>query len=226
MRVVVQLGWTVSIAAFAVSAAAPAHAVPAAGIETGLELATQAIAWISGHVQAILASAYDRAPALVVVMAALLIIPITALVALLAHGLRLRLWPSSRPQANAAKILETFNATVSPAGPEAAFWPQTAWLAVDGPDLTARRLPLPRAQGLVRIGRHEDNDIHLPTSTVHRHHALIHRTPDSEFVIMDLSGQSGNGIVVNGEKRAEARLTNGDTILLGDARLRFESAPL
>lgn len=210
----------------AVGAAVPAFAEPATGFETGVELATLAIAWVSGHVQAIVASAYERAPALVVVMAALLIIPMTALVALLAHSLRLRLWPALRPRAAAAETLATFKATVSPAGPEAAFWPQTAWLAVEGPDSAARRLPLPRAQGLVRIGRHEDNDIRLPYSTVHRHHALIHRTPESEFVIVDLSGQSGNGIVVNGQKRAEARLANGDTIMLGDARLRFESAPL
>lgn len=226
MRVTGQYGRVVGIAALVVGAAAPAVAAPAAGIETGFELAAQAIAWIGGHAQAILASAYERAPALVVVMAALLIIPLTALVALLAHSLRLRLWPSSRPRPAAVDALATFKATMAPAGPEAAFWPQTAWLALDGPNITARRLALPRAQGLVRIGRHEDNDIRLPYSTVHRHHALIHRTPDSEFVIMDLSGQSGNGIVVNGEKRAEARLSNGDTILLGDARLRFESVPL
>ena len=223
MRVAGQLGWILGAAVLAVGAAVPALAEPAAGVETGLELAAQALAWISGHVQAILASAYERAPALVVVMAALLIIPLIALVALLAHGLRLRMWPARRSAA--VETLASFKATETPTWPEAAFWPQTAWLAVEAPAEAARRLPLPRAQGLVRIGRHEDNDIRLPYSTVHRHHALIHRTPDSEFVIMDLSGQSGNGIVVNGEKRAEARLANGDTILLGDARLRFESAP-
>jgi hypothetical protein len=196
----------------------------AGGFDAGLELAAQAIAWINGHVQAIIATAYERAPVLVVVMTALLIVPLTALVGLLAHGMRLRWMRGRRPSPLAASLAVI--ATGQASAPEAALWPQSAWLDVQTGGEQPRRISLPRAQGLVRIGRHDDNDIRLPLSTVHRHHALIHRTPAAEFVILDLSGNEGNGILINGHKRLEARLAPGDTIVLGDARLRFDSAPL
>ncbi len=218
--------WGVALAASAACASAGLAAGPSAGVEVGVELAARLIAWISGHVQAILATAYDRAPVLVVVMAALLIIPMTALVALLAHSMRLRIVRSRRPSPVADRLASLHTAPLSVATPEAALWPQAAWLDIEGGKAGQTRLLLPRVQGLVRIGRHEDNDIRLPYSTVHRHHALIHRTPAAEFVITDLSGRDGNGVVINGEKRAEARLAPGDMIVLGDARLRFDSAPL
>jgi pSer/pThr/pTyr-binding forkhead associated (FHA) protein len=84
-------------------------------------------------------------------------------------------------------------------------------------------MALPPALALVRIGRHDDNDIRLDQSTVHRHHALIHRTPTADFIITDVSGQAGNGVVVNGQRLAETRLKSGDTIYLGEAALIFES---
>jgi FHA domain len=201
-------------------------ALPLAGADVGIELVAQAFAWLNGHVQAILVTAYDRAPVLVVVMATLLIVPLTALVALLAHGLRLRVLRGQRSPRPVDQLATSLGKPLPRATPEAALWPQTAWLEFDAGTQGRTRLLLPRAQGLVRIGRHEDNDIRLPFSTVHRHHALIHRTPTAEFVITDLSGREGNGVMINGEKRAEARLAPGDMIVLGDARLRFDSAPL
>jgi hypothetical protein len=218
--------WGVAMTASAACALAGPPVEPSAGVDFGIELAARLIAWISGHVQAILATAYDRAPVLVVVMAALLIIPLTALVALLAHGMRLRFVRSRRSSPLADRLASLQTEPLRAATPEAALWPQAAWLEIEGGMNGQTRLLLPRTQGLVRIGRHEDNDIRLPYSTVHRHHALIHRTPAAEFVITDLSGREGNGVVINGEKRAEARLAPGDMIVLGDARLRFDSAPL
>jgi hypothetical protein len=216
----------VALMASAGCAAAEPPTGAAAGVDVWLELVTQAIAWLSGHVQAILATAYERAPVLVAVMAALLFVPLTAMTALLAHGMRLR-WMRGRGPWPTVNILASFEAhPLVAVTPEAALWPQSAWLEFEGGVDGHQRLLLPRSQGLVRIGRHEDNDIRLPYSTVHRHHALIHRTPAAEFVITDLSGQDGNGITINGEKRAEARLAPGDMIVLGDARLRFDSAPL
>ena len=47
-----------------------------------------------------------------------------------------------------------------------------AWLTVEGGD--AGTLPLDSR--LVRIGRHQDNDVRLPDTTVHRYHAVIERT--------------------------------------------------
>ena len=75
---------------------------------------------------------------------------------------------------------------------------------------------------LVRIGREEDNDICLAANTVHRYHAVIRRTTDGDVVITDLSGEEGNGVLVNGARVAEARLKQGDAIhrRRGQAALR------
>ena len=83
----------------------------------------------------------------------------------------------------------------------------------------------PLAGQLIRIGRHQDNDIRLPDTSVHRYHAVIERTPDEAFVITDLSGKDGNGVRVNGERLSRAQLADGDVIELGRTRLKFESAP-
>lgn len=74
---------------------------------------------------------------------------------------------------------------------------------------------------MVRIGRHEENDIRLTSQTVHRYHAVLHRTPEETFVITDLSGPQGNGVIVNTERVEQAQLAPGDLIELGDVRLRF-----
>jgi FHA domain len=74
---------------------------------------------------------------------------------------------------------------------------------------------------MIRIGRHEENDIRLASQTVHRYHAVLHRTPEQKFVITDLSGPGGNGVVVNAERVDQAPLAAGDLIELGDVRLRF-----
>ena len=79
---------------------------------------------------------------------------------------------------------------------------------------------------MIRIGRHEDNDIRLADRSVHRYHAMIQRTPREDFVITDLSGRDGNGVRVNGEPTVRARLTDGDVIELGRTRLKFENAPV
>ena len=104
----------------------------------------------------------------------------------------------------------------------APLWPHQAWLTLqDGGDGT-----LPLAGQTIRIGRHQDNDIRLPDTSVHRYHAVIEQTPDEAFVITDLSGTDGNGIRVNGERLARAQLADGDVIELGRTRLKFESVPV
>ena len=77
----------------------------------------------------------------------------------------------------------------------------------------------------MRIGRDGDNDICLSEMTVHRYHAAVHRTEDADFVITDLSSAGGNGVKVNGNAVAEARLEDGDLIELGLARLKFIAKP-
>jgi len=101
-------------------------------------------------------------------------------------------------------------------------WPSQAWLTIEG--RTGGTMPL--AGQVIRIGRHEDNDIRLTDRSVHRHHAVIERTSDEAFVITDVSGKDGNGVRINGARAARARLADGDVIELGRARLRFENAPV
>ena len=79
---------------------------------------------------------------------------------------------------------------------------------------------------LIRIGRDEENDLRLADPNVHRHHALIQRTPDAEFVVFDVSGGRGNGVFVNGRRHARARLRDGDLITLGNSRVRFRCEPI
>jgi FHA domain len=74
---------------------------------------------------------------------------------------------------------------------------------------------------MIRIGRHEENDIQLLSPTVHRYHAIVHRTPERSYIITDLSGPAGNGVFVNSERVDHAGLAAGDLIELGDVRLRF-----
>lgn len=73
----------------------------------------------------------------------------------------------------------------------------------------------------VTIGRHQDNDIQFNASTVHRRHANLHMTAEQEFVITNLSGEDGNGVIVNGDRVETMTLSNGDLIELGDVRVRF-----
>lgn len=81
---------------------------------------------------------------------------------------------------------------------------------------------VPLGHDLVRIGRHQENDIRLEDKTVHRYHALLHRSPDGDFLIRDLSGQAGNGVYVNGMRIEQAALRSGDLVELGSVRLRFQ----
>ena len=66
--------------------------------------------------------------------------------------------------------------------PDAAGLPMRsqAWLTVDGVGTVAL------AGQVARIGRHRDNDIRLADRSVHRHHAVIERTPDEAFLLTDV----------------------------------------
>lgn len=77
------------------------------------------------------------------------------------------------------------------------------------------------AGSMIRIGRHEDNDIQLASQTVHRFHAVLHVTPREQYVLTDLSGPEGNGVLVNDSRVEQAELAAGDVIELGETKLRF-----
>jgi hypothetical protein len=102
-----------------------------------------------------------------------------------------------------------------------ALWSHEAWLTVEGTG--AGTLPLDTRR--MRIGRHRDNDVPLADAAVDRYHAVIERTPEAAFVIVDVSGKDGSGVRINGERQARAQLFDGDVIELGRTRLKFECAP-
>ncbi len=77
-------------------------------------------------------------------------------------------------------------------------------------------------QALVRIGREDDNDVQLMHNTVHRYHAVIERTPEAEFVIVDVGGADGNGVRVNGTRIDRARLRGGEMLEIGRVQLWFQ----
>jgi hypothetical protein len=92
------------------------------------------------------------------------------------------------------------------------------WLEmIDG---NALRHPLRTTN--VRVGRHRDNDICLLNDSISRRHAVLHYNADTRrFVITDLGG--GNGVVVNKTKYKTRELNDGDTVELGEVRLRFRA---
>jgi len=73
-----------------------------------------------------------------------------------------------------------------------------------------------------RIGRSEDNDAVLDTDSVSRHHALIQRTAEMNYCLIDIG--SRNGSFVNGSRVSVPRtLRSGDTITIGDWVLQFQA---
>jgi len=72
----------------------------------------------------------------------------------------------------------------------------------------------------VSIGRTPDNDLLVRESYISRNHAVIRLGPDSA-VIEDLA--SRNGVFVNGRRVTRELLRDGDVVVLGKARFRFEA---
>jgi hypothetical protein len=222
------MGAALAIAAMATCALAqtvttPGEAQPGR-VDVWIDLLATAWVWVSGHARGIVGSAYDRAPTLMIVLAALLIMPLTALVALGVHAGYEAAKTRQAKQAALQRLAALAGAQGNPDTPatSTARWPTDAWLSGD----SGGRYVLPRGQALVRIGRHDDNDLKLADRSVHRHHALLHRTPEGLYVVTDLSGREGNGVLVNGARCADAKLSTGDTITLGNVVLKFETQPL
>ncbi|MDP8954927.1 MAG: FHA domain-containing protein [Actinomycetota bacterium] len=77
------------------------------------------------------------------------------------------------------------------------------------------------ADTLITIGRSPDSSVHLPDSSVSRHHAEIRPAGDG-WLLADKG--STNGTRVNGATITQRRLADGDTITVGDVKLRFEAS--
>ncbi|MEW5962226.1 MAG: FHA domain-containing protein [Pseudomonadota bacterium] len=186
-----------------VAGAEPLLAAPA--VESVREAATAIVAWIG--------DSYARAPALVLGLAVLAAAPLVALA-----GAMMRAAPLDRERTRLVRGGRGMgeDASIATRGGERAAPSREGWLEVDGQP--GRRIKVGR--GMVRVGREDDNDIRLEARTVHRYHAVIHRNGDGEHVVTDLSG-GGNGVLLNGRRIVEARLSDGDIISIGGESLRF-----
>lgn len=95
-----------------------------------------------------------------------------------------------------------------------------AWL--EFPENKMKSIPLTKS--LVRIGRHQDNDVCLRGPAVHSHHAILQLTSDGLFVIADLNGHDDFGVYVNNVKSDRTILYNNDVIRFGGVPARFRIA--
>jgi Nif-specific regulatory protein len=88
-------------------------------------------------------------------------------------------------------------------------------LVVRKPGQLAYSVPLP---DVMRIGRHEQNELVLEDSQVSRQHAILTRTGQG-FELKDLG--SRHGTRVNGEPATSRALVGGDRIQVGNVLLEF-----
>jgi signal transduction histidine kinase len=72
------------------------------------------------------------------------------------------------------------------------------------------------------IGRAGSNDIQLDDPMVSRNHAEVVRQADGSYQVRDLGSQRGT--FVGSNKISEAALRDGDELLIGPTRFRFETA--
>src|SRR4051794_26153421 len=70
------------------------------------------------------------------------------------------------------------------------------------------------------IGRGQDNDIQLEDPMISRYHAEVVRQPDDSYQVRDLG--SRRGIFVGTAKVIESALRDGDELLIGPTRFRYE----
>lgn len=204
-----------ALAVIAALWAAPAFVPAADFLQTIESLLLQGIALVE--------AGYQKAPALMLVLSALLVLPMVALVSFTVQKSARR--KASQAALRAAQRRAEADGDWSREGPSGGAipaWPSQAWLTVEG----GRKGTVPLTGQTIRIGRHEDNDICLADSSVHRYHAVIQRSPQEGFVITDVTGKEGNGIKINGARATQAQLVDGDLIELGRAKLKFENAPV
>jgi FHA domain-containing protein len=175
-------------------------------------------AWLQLH--SWFGDSFNRAPALMLVLAVLMALPPLAVAGLMMR--RQRRSPDST-------VLISRPSLRGGAGPrsgvtarnEVSAWPTEAWVEFAS---SGQRYVIGRA--MLRIGREADNDICRSEKTVHRYHAVIRRTTDGDVVITDLSGADGNGVLINGTRVGEGRLVKGDVISIGEVKLKFDSRPV
>jgi len=173
-------------------------------VETFRELERQVQTWV--------AASYSRRPALTLASAALLTLPPLLLIGWMIG------WRQRRVvEARAARAIVPDSATELLG--RAPSIRDDAHIALLHP--APGRVALVR--DLLRIGREDDNDLRVSEDGVERYHALIQRAATREFMLHDVSGPGGSGVVVNGIRIAVIRLKHGDLIEIGKTKVRFEA---
>jgi hypothetical protein len=71
----------------------------------------------------------------------------------------------------------------------------------------------------LKIGRGQHNDFVLRNDSISGNHCVLDCNRSGEWSITDLN--SGNGVILNGELVKQAVLRHGDTIELGELKMRF-----
>jgi len=74
-----------------------------------------------------------------------------------------------------------------------------------------------------RIGRAPGCEVHVDSTSVSRHHALI-LAGTREAIIEDLN--STNGVILNGRKITRQVLNDGDIVTIGEIQFRYVAKPL
>ena len=150
---------------------------------------------------------WSRSPAIAIGIASFLSVPFLA-----------RLTPSVRalfiPDRSAAETAARRARMM--ADPPRSFMTK-AWIEIDG----ARGRGLELTREIARIGHGADADLRLPGEDGDGVHALIRRTPEAEFVVIDVGGVGGPGLTVNGQRLSSATLRDGDNIALGANAIVF-----
>jgi len=98
--------------------------------------------------------------------------------------------------------------------------PPPSLLVIGGPG-SASRYPLPDPPAGLRIGRANDADIRVDDRDVSRYHAEVVRTA-AGIAVRDI--ESHNGVVVDGERVAEAEIPPGGAFTVGSTTFALEHA--
>ena len=94
---------------------------------------------------------------------------------------------------------------------------RSAWLEVPG-----RRMPPVAVGEMIRIGSGDDCELAVAGTTPAGTCALIQRTSEYEFILLDVSAGEAY-LAVNGARSGRCRLSDGDRIEIGSARLVFRT---
>ncbi len=132
-----------------------------------------------------------------------------------------RLERSESNNANVLGRIQTSMERLGSVGPGANASPSPEWapefIRIDG-DRSIRHALGRRT----RIGRAPGCELHIDSSSVSRHHALI-LAGTREAIIEDLN--STNGVILNGRKVTRQVLNDGDIVTIGEIQFRYAAKP-